>query len=45
MGKKVVKVMAYVLGTIGLVASGASSLGCWVIFLDEPTMPKSLIEK
>lgn len=34
--KKVVKFFSYALATIGVIASGAASVGCWVIFLDEP---------
>jgi cyclic lactone autoinducer peptide len=43
--KKLLKAMAYGISAFGLLAAGASSVGCWVIFMDEPNMPKSLIEK
>lgn len=42
--KKVVKLFSYVLAAIGIIASGAASVGCWIIFLDEPEAPESMIK-
>jgi cyclic lactone autoinducer peptide len=42
---KALKCIAYGLSVVGLIATGASSLGCDFWFFDEPKMPNSLIEK
>lgn len=45
MKKNFLKLAACFLSTIGILASGAASIGCVVLFLDEPVMPKALIER
>jgi cyclic lactone autoinducer peptide len=42
---KILRALAYGLSAVGLLASGASSIGCVVIFWDEPEMPECLIEE
>lgn len=41
---KLFKTIAGALATVGAIASGAASIGCMVIFIDEPEMPASMIE-
>lgn len=44
--KKKIKInFSYILAVIGLMASGASSVGCMFFFVDEPFMPKSMIDQ
>lgn len=43
MKKKILKYFAYGLSTIGILAAGASSVGCLVVFMDEPEMPESML--
>jgi cyclic lactone autoinducer peptide len=40
---RLVKALAYVLASIGIVASGAASMGCVFLFLDEVEAPKNLL--
>jgi cyclic lactone autoinducer peptide len=42
---KVFKGLAYAVSAIGLLASNAASIGCLIIWLDEPEMPASMIEE
>lgn len=44
MKDKLLKSLAYILTIVGVIASGAASAGCVIIFFDEPTMPASMIE-
>lgn len=44
MKKRVFTFLAYALAAVGIMASGASSIGCMWLFLDEPEMPKSMLE-
>lgn len=39
------KYLASVLTVLGTVAATIGTQGCWVLFVDEPKMPKHLIEK
>ncbi len=43
--KKILNKFSYMLAGLGLIASGASSVGCVFFFVDEPTMPASMIER
>ena len=38
------KRIAGIIGALALVLTGAASMGCLVILLDEPQAPKSLID-
>lgn len=44
MKNKILKAVSYTLATLGIVAAGASSIGCLLIFFDEPDMPSDMIE-
>lgn len=44
MKNKVLKAVSYILVAVGIVASGAASVGCGFFFLDEPEMPQDLLE-
>lgn len=37
--------IASILSSIGNFASSIGTQGCWLLLLDEPKMPKQLIEK
>ena len=39
------KYLAMALGAVGLLVSGFATTGCWVLILDEPKMPKSMLNK
>ena len=39
------KLLAGILSVVGIAAAGAASAACIALVLDEPTMPKSMIEK
>ena len=39
------KLLAGILAVIGIAASGAASAACVMLVLDEPKMPKSMIER
>jgi cyclic lactone autoinducer peptide len=45
MKNKILKAVSYTLATLGIVAAGASSVGCLLIFWDEPEMPNCMIEE
>ena len=38
------KKLGYLLTAVALLASGAASMGCMIILIDEPVAPKSLID-
>lgn len=38
------KRIAGIIGALALVLTGAASMGCMLIFVDEPVAPKSLID-
>ena len=42
---KIITNFSYILAGLGLIASGASSIGCMLFFVDEPVMPISMIEE
>ncbi len=37
------KNLSMLLGVIGLMVAGVATTGCWILFMDEPTMPKSML--
>ncbi len=39
------KYLAMILGAVGLLVSGVATTGCWLFFIDEPEMPKSMLTK
>ncbi len=39
------KYLAMVLGAVGLLVSGVATTGCWFFVIDEPEMPKSMLNK
>ena len=39
------KFIADILAKIGGAAASAGTQGCWLLIVDEPRMPKSLVEK
>ena len=39
------KYLAMALGAVGLLVSGFATTGCWILAMDEPTMPKSMLNK
>jgi len=43
-GTKMKKGLGYLLTAIAVLASSAASMGCMIIFSDEPTAPKSMID-
>lgn len=43
MKKNLIKVAANVIAAVGIIASGASCVGCLIFLLEEPEMPKSMI--
>lgn len=45
MKAKILKVISYTLAAVGIIASGASSVGCILFWFDEPEMPISMIEE
>lgn len=38
------KNLSMLLGVIGLMVAGIATTGCWILFMDEPTMPKSMLD-
>lgn len=38
------KKLSYLLTAVALLASGAASMGCMMILVDEPTAPKAIID-
>ncbi len=39
------KYLSLLLGAVGLIVAGVATTGCWVVVIDEPEMPKSLLNK
>ena len=39
------KYLSMLLGAIGMLAAGVATTGCWVLVVDEPEMPKSMLNK
>ena len=39
------KKLSMLLGAVALMVAGVATTGCWVVFLDEPKMPKSMLNK
>ncbi len=39
------KYLSMLLGAVGLIVAGVATTGCWVIVIDEPKMPKSMLNK
>ena len=43
--EKMKKYLSMLLGAVGLMVAGIATTGCWVIVVDEPEMPKSMLNK
>ena len=39
------KYLSLLLGAVGLVGAGVATTGCWWFVVDEPEMPKSMLNK
>lgn len=39
------KLLAMILSGVGVLAAGAATTACWVVLLDEPSMPNKMIER
>lgn len=39
------KYLVMALAAVGMLASGFATTGCWFFVVDEPTMPKSMLNK
>ena len=39
------KYLSLLLGAVGLIVAGVATTGCWVVVIDEPELPKSLLNK
>ena len=39
------KLLAMILAGVGVLAAGAASTACLILAIDEPEMPKSMIER
>ena len=39
------KKISMLLGALALMVAGVATTGCWIIFADEPKMPKSMLNK
>lgn len=39
------KLLAMVLSGVGILAAGAASAACLIVILDEPEMPREMIER
>ena len=42
---KMKKYLSMILGAVGLMVAGVATTGCWLGFIDEPEMPKSMLNK
>lgn len=42
---KMKKYLSMLLGAVGLMVAGVATTGCWFCFVDEPEMPKSMLNK
>jgi cyclic lactone autoinducer peptide len=40
---KILRTISYIVAAIGLVVSNASSVGCVILWFDEPKMPESML--
>ena len=38
------KYLSMLLGAVGLMVAGIATTGCWLLVIDEPEMPRSLID-
>lgn len=43
--EKMKKYLSMLLGAVGLMVAGIATTGCWLIVVDEPEMPKSMLNK
>ena len=43
--EKMKKYLSMLLGAVGLMVAGIATTGCWVVVVDEPEMPKSMLNK
>ena len=43
--EKMKKYLSMLLGAVGLMVAGVATTGCWFGFIDEPEMPKSMLNK
>lgn len=39
------KYLSLLLGAVGLIVAGVATTGCWLLVIDEPKMPKSMLNK
>ena len=39
------KKLSMLLGAVALMVAGVATTGCWVFWMDEPKMPKSMLNK
>ena len=39
------KYLAMAIAAVGMLVSGLATTGCWFVVLDEPKMPKSMLNK
>ncbi len=39
------KKLSMLLGAVALMVAGVATTGCWLVFMDEPKMPKSMLNK
>lgn len=39
------KYLSLLLGAVGLIVAGVATTGCWLLVIDEPEMPKSILNK
>ena len=39
------KYFAMLIGAVGMMGAGLATTGCWFILIDEPEMPKSMLNK
>ncbi len=39
------KYLAMALAAVGMLVSGIATTGCWALIVDEPKMPKSMLNK
>ena len=42
---KMKRYLSMLLGAIGLMVAGIATTGCWIVIIDEPEMPKSMLNK
>ena len=45
MEQKIKKYLSMLLGAVGLMVAGVATTGCWALIIDEPEMPKSMLNK